>query len=135
MALFGFKTKTTQALCSWVCETNNRLQDNSITKNPFKGRIKLYTHKNEATVVCNLEPLWFNYTIFFWPMAIISYMVVKLAWPTILLSILGLFGAFWTTLFFYPISKLGLKKKGHTEALKLIGHKTIIQEVLINGNR
>lgn len=131
MVVFAFETKETVELLKFVFETNVRLEEKGIVKNPFYGRITLVplTAKNKIyTYVVNLEPVYPKIYVIGSVLTLMTFLLAGARWTPwlwpgiILMSTIFL----WSKYFYFIFIILGLKKSGHTNKLKLITDKETI---------
>lgn len=124
MATFGVEVTNCGEAYNFFSETRERLQSNSLVKNPFKGEIK----KRDNMYIINIEPIYINFTPLVWALAIGGYFITGFHWWHYGLIAVGCLGIFWTKYFFYFFLKKGLKKKGYTGKTKLINKEDVIKK-------
>lgn len=130
MAIFGVETEEDALVQELVVETNVRLQDTNLIKNPFRGGIKGYP---DSMYVLMLEPIYFNFTWFIWVAAIGLYFWLGLSYWLIPPAILGCLGIFWSKYFFYFMFKMGLKRKGYRGKTTLLSTAETLKRVVFHG--
>lgn len=131
MAIFGVEIKDyDDRVQELVVETNVRLQDTNLMKNPFRGGIKGYPG---SMYVLMLEPIYFNFTWFLWLAAGALYFFLGLTYWLIPPVLLGCLGIFWSKYFYYFMFKRGLKKKGYTGKTKLLSTAETLKRVVFHG--
>lgn len=120
MALFIMQTKNRPAVHNWFMETVKRSKDSSAVKNPFTWKLKLERSDNDLLLVCDAQPIIFNFAIFGWFSAVGVLMVWGVNIAFWLLIMLGMMSYFWTADFYYRMSILALKKNGYRGEIKRI---------------
>lgn len=117
-------------------ESDKRLQNPNITKNPFTGRIKEVTvNQFVKTYVVVMDPL---YPPFYWfglIGAIVPLFFTGIRFSLWLLPGLILFstGIFWSSLFVYLGLRVGLYKKGYKGEIHKISRKELIRRMVLNN--
>lgn len=134
MALFGLETsgetqQERETINKFIETAKENLKSTSLLKNPFRGSIKAYPKKE--LYVISIEPLVFNYSVFGWPAAIITFIFWGFT-PWVLPSlVVGCLGVFWSNKFFFFICVKGLRKAGYAGPVKLLKPKDIIRRVVL----
>lgn len=127
MALFGITTDLNYITTNFVTDTNNRLKEKNLLKNPFKGWATSITREEGKMLhIVNISPLYFNYPIFGWVLAGMMFMFNGLTWWMLPGVILGSLMIFWLSPFYIMIYKAGLRKAGYKGKTKIVKHKDII---------
>jgi hypothetical protein len=129
MAVFGVRTKSDELVTSFMLESKERLKNSNLVKNPFRAEI---VRLNVEDWAIEIEPVYFNFTPFFWIVAGAGYVLWGYSWWLWIPSCLGLLGIFWSKYFFFTMMKLGLRKKGYKGQVKLLSNKEMVRGI-ING--
>lgn len=128
MAIFGVELeKEDPKFDEFVDTTNERLKDNNVIRNPFTGKIIQILHEGKPTYVVNMQPIYFNFSIFVWPGAGMLFYWKGLVWLHIPMIAIGALGLFWSKYFLFMMLRLGAKKSGSQSKIKLIGNKRIME--------
>ena len=132
MALFALRTRDSRKVREWFSDTQKRSEDKSLLRNPLKWKLKSIKKGQDLILVCDVVPVYFNFSIFGW---ITGFGVVVIwgyhwvLWPCILL---GMLGYFWTWPFFYQMMKLALRMKArYTGPIKRVKLSELIKEVVL----
>jgi len=131
MATFGVKLGLDNKVFNYIEETNKRIKADNFIKSPFNGKISYY-----FTNLCiiNMEPLYPNLSIIGWFMVFASMYFTNsylTAWSIPGIIVIG-FGFFWSKYFFFLMFRLGLRKAGYNQPIRLLKDKEIIMGFL-NG--
>ena len=134
MALFAVQTRSQNLLdrdviVKFFDYTAERLKSPNPYKNPLKGKVRKYI--NKEIFVVNMEPLYFNFSWFGWPIAAGALLIGGFGWWVIPGLLLGCFGVFWSRKFFYYICVKGLRKAGYNGPVEMLNYKQIIEGVVL----
>ncbi len=130
MVVYAIRTGRSRAVDRWLCQTVERSKDNSIVRNPFRMRFRKFEKGRSLILVFDVKPLYPNVTVFGWAVALMIFFLfgpVFWVWPGVGI---GMLGFFWSSQFFYLMTRAGLKRagyKGSFERLKLSG---LVSEVV-----
>lgn len=133
MALFGVHTKSCNLLdrdvvVKFVDDTAERLKSPNPYTNPFKGKVRKFVKKE--IFIFDVEPLFFNFSVFGWFMAVAAFVFTGVSKWMIPGLLLGCFGVFWTPKFFYFICVKGLRKAGYNGPVVMLKKRDIIDRVI-----
>ena len=131
MAMYGMMLEKQDAVSKWIAQTNERTKEESFLKNPFKTKMKFWLRKKEVLLLIDIQPLYFNFTIFGWLLAVGTLIAFGFGWWLIPGIVLGCLGVFWTADFYFLMAKLGLRKAGYTGKVKRLKLSEIIREVIL----
>jgi hypothetical protein len=126
LALFVVKADTSTEALEFFARTAERLEGNSLLKNPFIGKITRFS----SLYVVDINPIYPNVTPFVFLSFIFVVVVWGWAWWMLSLLILSSAYFFWTKWFFYPILKRGLRKSGYSGEVKLCSNEDALKEVV-----
>lgn len=124
MVIFAFETKETKELLRFVFDTNSRLSEENLVNNPFIGKIHLMP---PDTYLVQMEPVYPKFYQFGLIGLLISLAFTR-GWSLWLLPSLFLLstGFLWTRYFYIIFIRLGSKKAGHNNKLRLVtGRETL----------
>lgn len=131
MAIFGLVVKKSDKITKFTKTMNNKLNDNSIIANPFRGFIKRMDYGDNDLLVILLDLVWFNpvYIAVLLTTSILFVNGFRFHWA-ILLSIPLWFGAFLFTTMFAKLSvRHTIKKTGYTGSIKSISDTDLIKRL------
>jgi len=127
MVLFGLETNKEEKLTKFVRDTNERINDNNMVKNPFTGKVTTKNlPDNRMLHIVEISPIYMNFTIFGWLLCFIFFFLRGFTWWLAPGIVLGCLGIFWTAPFFRMMYKKGMRKAGYLNDVKSIKHKEII---------
>lgn len=134
MAIFGIKTIFTPALHKFMEESNERLKSESILDNPFKGVVKIIKRIDSNIYYgIDITPIYPPV-----PLAGALFMVIPLiftgwrwSWWLLPGAVFLALGVLWSKYFFYGVLRLGLRKKGIRQKIRLLRNNELLK-VLIN---
>lgn len=130
MVLFAMRTGNSRDVERWLSQTIARSKEENMLRNPFNMRFKKVRTKKGLLLVFEVKPLWPNVTFFGWLIAFTLFVLLGPSfwvWPGI---VLGCLGYFWTSEFFYLMSKLGIKKAGYSGEFKRVRLSKVVEEVM-----
>jgi len=127
MAIFGVKVSDWKEAKPFFSETGVRLKGGNMVKNPFTGKIK----RIDDLYIMGIEPIYFNFTHYIWLIGAVTFFVFGFKWFHFLVIGLGSLSIFWSRYFFYYMLKKGLRKRGYTGEMRLVGHKEIINTSIL----
>jgi len=130
MAMYGILLDKDKAVAKWIAETTKRTQEENFLKNPFKTKIKFWLKKKQLLLLMDITPIYFNYTIFGWVMSAGTLLMFGLGWWVWPGIILGCLGFFWTSEFYFEMTKLGLRRAGYKGKIKRMRLGEVIREVV-----
>ncbi len=133
MVVFGLITEDNQIIQDFINDTNKRLDNNNLVKNPFVG--KVYGFKINETQLLHIviiNPIYFNVTYFGWLYVIGVYFILGLTYWLIPGFILGSMGIFWALCFYRYIYKKGLVKAGYLGYIEHMQKDGIIENIMMN---
>lgn len=132
MALFVLRTDDKPEVRQWFSDTLTRSKSNSIIKNPFKWKLKIIKRGRDLLLVCDVQPILFNFSIFGWITALAVFLVWGAHWVVWIGVFVGMLTYFWTSDFYYQMTKLALRKKAkYAGKIKRIELSELIQEVVL----
>lgn len=132
MALFVVRTKDKAEVRQWFDETRERSKENNFIKNPFKWKLKMIKQGRDLLIVCDVQPLIFNFTIFGWVTAFVVFFLWGANWIVWSSVIVGMGTYFWTSAFFYQMTKLALRRKAkYSGPLKRVKLAELIKRVVL----
>jgi hypothetical protein len=106
---------------------SERMSNNNFIQNPFFGGVKPISDN----VYCiSITPVWVDVSWFGWLGVLMPYLVWGWSNWLIFPIIIGLSGILWTKYFFFFMLKLGLKKAGYKDKIKLIHSEDIVDIVV-----
>jgi len=111
MVLFVVRTKDKAEVRQWFDDTRKRSKDASIVKNPFRWKLKIIKQGRNLVMVCDVQPLIFNFTIFAWISAFAIFFIWGAHLMVLISVIIGMGTYFWTSDFYYQMTKLALRRK------------------------
>jgi len=123
MVIFAFETEESVELLRFIYETNVRLEEKNLVKNPFEGKIHTLIPN---TYIVRMEPVYPKFYLF----GLLAFMVTVFfarswVWYIPSLAILSTY-FLWSRYFYYIFIILGSRKAGHKNRLKLItGQETL----------
>lgn len=133
MVIFGISlSEENKAFEEFVAETNERIKDNNVVRNPFTGRIIKLDHI-PGTYLIQISPLYPNYTPYIWIIGIFLFYFRGPHWLHIPIIILGCLGLFWSRYFYYWMFRLGAKKKGSNSKLSLLSDRKTLEVAFFNN--
>ena len=133
MATFGVRLENNESFnqaIKFLEDTNKRISENNLIKNPFTGTIK----RIGDIFLVDLKPIYFNFTPFFIFPIIGLYLFMGFTWIMIFPASLCLLSIFWTKYFFYFFFKIGVKKAGYKGKVKLLKDSETLRGVLYGTN-
>jgi hypothetical protein len=131
MAMFGILLDKDVAVTKWIADTKKRTTYDNVFKNPFKTKIRFWNKKGEVLLLMDITPIYFNYSIYGWFMSAGTLLLFGFGWwmwPGIVLGCLGLF---WTSEFYFVMTKLGLRRTGYKGKIKRMKLSRLIREVVL----
>lgn len=134
MVYVGLQTEKKLEAVKFFQDLNEKLSDEDIVKNPFKGSLSSFYSSDNSFFLLDITPV---YPPVWYFMFIPILLGLFFAWFWLFWVGLGLLlvtGFFYSPLFFALMLLLGLRKKGYKEKIKFLSHKKII-EVFIFGSR
>lgn len=132
MALFVLRTESRPEVRRWLDETRLRSQEKSLIKNPFKWKLKVIKTGKELLIVCGVEPVFFNFSIFGWVTALAVFFIWGIHWVVWLGVLVGMLSYFWTAEFYYHMTWLALRKKAkYRGSIKRVKLAELIEEVVL----
>lgn len=132
MPLFVVKTENNPEVKQWFNETRLRSKEASLIKNPFKWKLKVIKTGKDLLIVCDVQPVIFNFSIFGWVTAFTVFFIWGLHWVVWLGVLVGMMTYFWTSEFYYHMTWLALRKKARYEgSIKRIKFSELIREVVL----
>lgn len=113
----------------YIETTNARLQLDDLLKNPFHGILKQIDYN---TVICSIKPIYFNIPFYAGiSIGLILFMLqITKIWAWAIVGVFFLLSLLWTRYLFYYMLKLGLKKAGYKEKIKLLKDSETLDRVL-----
>lgn len=126
MATFAIDLTENDESTKFFVDTQQRLETNNFVKNPFRGGVRKITG---SMYLVYLEPVYFNFTPFIWVIVGALLFYKGWTWWLIIPMVLGSLGIFWSKYFFYYMLKLGLKKAGYKDKVKLVSLSDFIKKV------
>jgi hypothetical protein len=130
MAMFGLRLGKEDAVMDWISSTSRKSKDDNFIKNPFKMNMKFWLKNEEVLLLMDIQPLYFNFTIFGWLASIGSLIILGFGWWIIPGIVFGCLGVFWTSEFYYWMAKLGLRKAVYKGKVKSVSLVEVIREVV-----
>lgn len=131
MSLYAMQLNKSPEVDEWLKQTMERSKDNSMLKNPFVWRIKQRTKKGRSIIVVDVKPLFPNFSWLGW----MSGVTVLFVWGAtkwlIPCFIVGGLGVFWTSEFFFLMTKKALRKAGYSGPIKRLKFSAVIREVIL----
>lgn len=131
MAVFALRTEDHSTVDEWVYASIQRGRYLPATKNPYEWRFKKVRRKDSLLIVCEAKPL---IPQFFWGGWIAGAGVFVVwgyhwvLWPCVLV---GMLGYFWSSEFFYLMSRLALRKEGYKGSIKRVRLVELVKEVVL----
>jgi len=129
--LYSFKTDKSNVVAEWLKATKERGKNDSMIKNPFLWRIKRLTRKGKFVVVVETTILFPNFSWIGWMMGAMIILVFGATKWLIPCLVLGCLGVFWTSEFFFLMTKKALRKSGYSGPIKRLKHSDTIREVIL----
>jgi len=133
MAIFGVKLEEDNKAKLFMQESNDRLQDNSIVKNPFYGRIALVPNSEDYYIV-DMEPVylkayWGGAFILMATLVFTGFKLTLWLLPGIALLCCSIF---WSKYFLYIMMRIGLRKAGYMGKIRLVNNKIMMKALIEN---
>ena len=130
--IFGVVGELDDNLEQFMQATDNRLKNNNMLVNPFRGKIISFnlnttTKELKTGYAIYIKPLYFNFSYYGWLMALGVYLIWGISWFMLPGIIIGALGIFWSKFFYYIMLKLGAKKSGYNGELKFISAEKILK--------
>lgn len=133
MAVFGVETDNNDLGNNFIIESNERLKNTDIKKNPFVGYIKIVNKDSfKTTSVIRMVPLWPNFGPWIALFSLIPIFIFGWYDSALALSVPLIFSCisfFWSEQFFYIVFKAGLKKAGYIGDFKKLKKSDLIDEL------
>lgn len=128
MSVFGVILNDCEPAERFFRETNERLKENHLVKNPYVGSIK----KLGQVYVVKMQPVYFNYTWFIWLVLVASIIGFGFhyKWHIPMIAV-GSLSIFWTKYFLFFMMKKGLKKAGYVGPVRMISPAEIIEKEVL----
>jgi len=120
MAVFIIRVEKEKAALEFIDETNKRLSDSDLAKNPFYGSLKGLDHNDGYLVLVEMTPIW-PVTPFVYLAILTAIGILLFHGPYMLYVIPFFFFAItwlWTETWLYIMLRLGLRKKGYIGKVK-----------------
>lgn len=133
MVIYCFETEKSSEVLNWIKLTREKSKETDFVKNPFFFKIKRVTIKKRFLLCVDILPLYPNFTIYGWFGLIGSFLILGWGWWTWPFLALGCLGFFWSSPFFYFMTKLGLRKNGYKGKIKMVLPDYFLKEVFFNG--
>lgn len=130
MALFAVKTDRSDAVADWFNETTSRARESNMLKNPFNIRVKRIFRRTYWVLVLEVSPVYPNLSIFGWMTAVGIVMLWGWTWWLLPAVFIGCLGVFWTSEFYFLVTKMGLRKAGYKGPVKRLRFADVIKEVI-----
>lgn len=132
MALFAVRTEDKPEVKQWFNETRHRSQDDSFIRNPFKWKLKAIKTGQDLLIVCDVEPVIPNFTIFGWVTSFAIAFIWGVGWYVWPGVCVGMLTYFWTADFYYQMTKVALRKKAkYRGSIKRVKLSELIKEVVL----
>ena len=130
MVLYAIRVSRSRDVDHWLNQTKIRSKEPSMLKNPFTMRFKRIKTKDGLILLFDVKPLYPNFTVFGWPLALVIYIILGLNFWVFPGMVLGLLGFFWTSHFYFWMSKIGIKRTGYTGKFQRIKMYKLVEEVM-----
>lgn len=128
MSNFFIKIEENETSNRFIEETNARLQDHDLVKNPFYGGLKKVTLNDNTYLNVSITPIWpvtpfrIMGLLFTVGAALFRGLSLWLLPGLIMLSITFL----WSELFIYLMLRAGFRKNGYTKSINKVRSKELI---------
>jgi len=123
MVVFGLHNKDNPIIDKVMLEIKDRGANVNPIANPFRIRITSF----KFGWVVSILPLYPNYSIFGWLVALGVYMIWGFNWLVTIGIIIGCLGIFWTKYFYMLMLRLSLRKNGYKDKIKFITSDEILE--------
>lgn len=113
-----FKCVPDERLVDWVRQTNRKLKESDMVKNPYYGTIKLSKDKGQASVLIEMSPIYPDFS--YWaivPLGMMLFFDTPL-WAYVFLLPFVASYILHTTTFYQVIIYRSLRKHGYRGKLK-----------------
>jgi len=132
MVVFAIRTENREIVKGFMKDTNERLQEKTLAKNPYLGktiRLRNYDNKAPDYYLIDMTPL---YPPFY--LGGLFAVMIYFIFPRKFLIVGGLIvfalGVFWSKYFMFVMLRLGLKKAGYVGPVKLIRDNNILNYLM-----
>jgi len=125
--------KNSDDVREYLDKTNENLQDANYIKNPFFGGIKYFIDGENLLTVIDINPIFYNFSLFGWLMLGGFYYAFGLSYWLIPCIVIGILGIFWTSYFFSFISVKGLRKSGYTGTIIKLNSDELLKKIVFGG--
>lgn len=131
MAVVGVLVDGCEDVEEFVCAMSDKLGDNNLVSNPFRGRVRRYPVEGGVLVVLVISPVYFNFSVFGWVVGAIFYFIRGWNWY-VMGAAAGLvcLGVFWSSWFYGVMLKAGLKKWGYRGKIKKLSRDEIVDSLI-----
>jgi len=127
MAIFAVLLDDTDTALNFLEQVREKFKSGNYLKNPFKASLKIINQIvrekdiaiTKKMAVIEIEPIYFNYPLIGAFTSTVLLMVSY--WALIPLAVFLFLSSFWTSLFYYPLFKLGLRKAGYKGKIERVG--------------
>jgi len=127
LAIFGIDLELNKESKKYLDDTNERLKSSNLVKNPFIGKVVYDIN----IAVVEIKPVYFNFSMYIWLAAAISWIWFGLRWWTLLIAGIGFVcSMFWNKLFYYVMFRQGLKKAGYTGRVRLMLNRKTLERLI-----
>lgn len=134
MATLGIETETNIGVNVFMQQSNERLQNDNIVKNPFNGRIKkIYSNKGKDSYVIIMNPIYPRiYLIGLFLMVVpLFFTGFYVSWWLLPGAIIFSLGIFWSKIFVLLGLFIGLRKHGYKGKVKYLSNNEIIRRMVL----
>ena len=130
MAILTFRTENDAVVEKFIKETQDRLTNPNLVKNPFHSKIIWFKNKEDITYILAIKPVYFNFTHYIW-LIIFAWLFVFKRWSNwlILPMFLGCLGIFWSKSFYQFMLTKGLRKSGYKGKITFLDFEKIFLEM------
>lgn len=132
MALFVVRVEDRKCVRQWFSDTQERSKEDSVLRNPLKWRLNSIKQGKSLLLVCDVEPVFFNFSVFGWVSGVAVFLIWGYHWVLWPCVIIGMMTYFWTADFFFQMTKLALRKKAkYSGPVKRVKLAELIREVVL----
>jgi hypothetical protein len=131
MAIFALRVEDRPEVRQWIDATWQRGKHLPVSMNPYVWRFRTIKKKENLLVVCEAKPLIFNFSVGGWIAGLGIVFIVGYHWILWPCVFVGMLGYFWTSDFFYQMSRLALKKVKYEGSIKRVKMDDVVREVVL----
>ena len=129
MAMFAIETDDSSIVQDFCRDTDKRLFNSDMVKNPFIGKVKTIKQKDKLLSIFDMRPVYPNFTAYVGiPMAVVMALFVHSYIWFIFPFALLMAGYFWNPSFMFWMAKKGIKHAGYTGPIKRVSLEDALRQ-------